>query len=109
MCLDRFYIREVTQCGPDCTWLVSGDTSDGGLPADRWARVLWFAAICDRGGACGSSNQDASVHRRAQSWRLGKMYLDCVHSTGDWVTVTGSPNSPVVSCYCVCSLVQKRV
>ena len=55
--------------------------------------MLWLAAIRDTGGgAYGSSNQRASAHRRAQFWRTGEMYLDCVHSAkiscssaGDWV------------------------
>ena len=72
--------------------LVSGDTSDGDCqiahdngyaPADRWVHVLRLAAIRDAGGgACGSSNQCASAQRRAQSWKLGDMYLDCVYSAG---------------------------
>ena len=45
--------------------------------------MLWLAAIRDVGGrAYGSSNQRASAHCRAQSWRLGDMYLDCVYSAG---------------------------
>ena len=67
--------------------------------------MLWLAVIRDAGGwAHGSSNQCEIAHRRAQLCRLGEMYLDCVHSakisrSPDWVT--SSPNSPVVSSYCV--------
>ena len=50
---------------------------------DRWLRVLWLAEIREAGGgACGSSNQHASTHCRAQRGRQGDMYLDCVHSAG---------------------------
>ena len=80
--------------------LVSGDTSDGdGLPMTMvtrpltggfmccgWLKFVTRGAGCRRrgagGGACGSSNQHTSVHHRAQSWRLGDMYLDCAHSAG---------------------------
>ena len=70
--------------------LVSGDTSDGDRLPVTWLRACWQVGSCvvvgcnswHGGGACGSSNQHASVHRRAQSWRLGEMYLDCVHLTG---------------------------
>ena len=42
--------------------------------------MLRLAGISDAGGggACSSSNQRVSTHRRAQFWRLGEMYLDCV-------------------------------
>ena len=66
----------------------------------------------DGGGACGSSNQDASAHCLARPGKLGDMYLVCVHSAeisrssaGD--RVTASPDSLVLLSCGVCSSVLK--
>ena len=86
--------------GGDSAWagsclMVSDDTGNGdwfpmttAALTGRWLQVLWLADICDaRGGACVSSNEHASVHRRAQTERRGGVYQDCVQSAG----ISGSP------------------
>ena len=75
--------------------------------------MSWFAAIHDvGGGACGSSNQHASAHRRTQPGRQGGIYLDCAHSAGISFSpagdrVTASPVSLVFLDCGVCLFVFK--